>query len=69
MSHTCFRVNPHSTFAWMLKNSLLEAGAFGAFGAFGLLEAGALAGLAKWLSVCLWIKWLWVRVQLQSVYL
>ena len=21
--------------------------------------------LAKWLSVCLWTKWLWVRVQLQ----
>ena len=28
---------------------------------------GAVAGqLAKWLSVRLWTKWLWVRVQLQS---
>ena len=26
-----------------------------------------LASLAKWLSVCLWTKWLWVRVQLQSL--
>ena len=26
------------------------------------------AGLAKWLSVCLWTKWLWVRVQLLSIY-
>ena len=24
-----------------------------------------LAKLAKWLSVCLWTKWFWVRVQLQ----
>ena len=27
-----------------------------------------LASLAKWLSVRLWTKWLWVRVQLQSQY-
>ena len=26
-----------------------------------------LACLAKWLSVCLWTKWLWIRVQLQSL--
>ena len=26
-----------------------------------------LAGLAKWLSVRLWTKWFWVRVQLQSL--
>ena len=26
-----------------------------------------LASLAKWLSVHLWTKWLWVRVQLQSL--
>ena len=26
-----------------------------------------LASLAKWLSVLLWTKWLWVRVQLQSL--
>ena len=26
-----------------------------------------LASLAKWLSICLWTKWLWVRVQLQSI--
>ena len=26
-----------------------------------------LAKLAKWLSVRLWTKWLWVRVQLQSI--
>ena len=25
-----------------------------------------LASLAKWLSVCLRVKWFWVRVQLQS---
>ena len=24
------------------------------------------ASLAKWLSVCLWFKWLWVQIQLQS---
>ena len=27
MSHTSFRVNPHSIIAWMSSNSLLEAGA------------------------------------------
>ena len=27
MSPTRFRVNPHSTVAWMLRNSLLETGA------------------------------------------
>ena len=27
MSHTCFRVNPHSIVAWMSRNSLLKAGA------------------------------------------
>ena len=27
------------------------------------------SSLAKWLSVCLWTKWLWVRVQLQSLIL
>ena len=27
MSHTCFRVNPHSIVAWMSRNSLLETGA------------------------------------------
>ena len=26
MSHTRFRVNQHSMFAWMSRNSLLEAG-------------------------------------------
>ena len=26
-----------------------------------------LAKLTKWFSVCLWTKWLWVRVQLQSL--
>ena len=26
-----------------------------------------LAGLAEWLSVCFLTKWLWVRVQLQSI--
>ena len=26
-----------------------------------------LASLAKWLSICVWTKWLWVRVQLQSI--
>ena len=26
-----------------------------------------LASLAKWLSACLWSKWLWVRVLLQSL--
>ena len=25
-----------------------------------------MTSLAKWLSVCLWTKWMWVRVQLQS---
>ena len=26
-----------------------------------------LASSAKWLSVCLWTKWLWIQVQLQSL--
>ena len=28
-----------------------------------------LASLARWLSVCLWTKWFWIRVQLQSLQL
>ena len=31
------------------------------------LTLNHLASLAKWLRVCLWTKWLWVRVQLQSL--
>ena len=30
-------------------------------------QLNRLASLAKWLSVWLWTKWLWVRVQLQSL--
>ena len=30
-------------------------------------QLNRLASLAKWLSVRLWTKWLWVRVQLQSL--
>ena len=32
-----------------------------------LVHKRTLNHLAKWLSVCLWTKWLWVRVQLQSL--
>ena len=39
------------------------------YGAFDcmFLSCHQLASLAKWLSVRLWTKWLWVRVQLQSL--
>ena len=30
-------------------------------------EETNLSSLAKWLSVCLRTKWLWVRIQLQSL--
>ena len=32
-----------------------------------MIELSYLASLAKWLSVCLQTKWLWVLVQLQSL--
>ena len=54
MSHTRFRVNPHSKVAWMSRNYLLETGV-------------KLASLAKWLSARLRTKWLWVRFPLQSL--
>ena len=34
---------------------------------FSFSTRKTLASLAKWLSVRLWTKWLWVRVQLQSL--
>ena len=46
---------------------LFFAGMFFFFFFFFSFFEGAVAGqLAKWLSVRLWTKWLWVRVQLQS---
>ena len=32
-----------------------------------LVHKRTLNHLAKWLNVCLWTKWLWVRAQLQSL--
>ena len=34
-----------------------------------LAELAKLASWAKWLSVRLWIKWLWMRAQLQSMFI
>ena len=34
-----------------------------------LAELAKLASLAKWSSVRLWTKWLWIRVQLQSMFI
>ena len=50
-----FRVNLHSIVAWMSRNSLLETGAI-----FEVIS------LAKWLSVCLQTRWLWIQILLQS---
>ena len=76
MSHTHFRVNPHSIVAWMSRNSLLKTGAKSEVWVtptrtHSLLvrkwTLNHLAKLAKWLSVCLQTKWLWVQVLLQSL--
>ena len=37
------------------------------FGLIPNLAKSQFASLAKWLSVRLWTKWLWVRVYLQSL--
>ena len=53
MSHMPFRVNLQFVVAWMSRKSLLET--------------GVISSLAKWLSVCLQTKWLWIQIPLQSL--
>ena len=49
-------------FTWHDKNIQSNA----PYGLVLTTQLNHLASLAKWLSVHLWTKWLWVRVQLQS---
>ena len=55
MSQSRFKANLHSAVASLSKNYLLEAG-----------EIYQNATLAKWLSVRLRTKWLWVQIPLQQ---
>ena len=70
-SSTHFRVNPHSVVAWMSRNSLTDSKWTRIHNHLickqTLNHLARLATLAKWLSVCLWTKRLWVQVQLQSL--
>ena len=53
LCHLRVSENPDAIVAWMSRNSLLQE--------------GAKSSLAKWLSVSLRTKWMWARVQLQSL--
>ena len=67
LSRTRFRMNPHSIVAWMSRNFLLEAGAKSEVWVTATGLEPTTTYLAKWLSVRLWTKWFWVRVQLQPL--
>ena len=62
MSHTRFRVNPHSIVAGMSRNSTRTHSSL-----VHKQTLSHLAKLAKCLSVCLRAKWSWVQVSLQSL--
>ena len=77
-----FRVNLYSVITWMLRNSLLETVGIWKLSDCNLNwthsrlvckqtlnHLAKLVSLAKWLSVCLRIKWLWVQVPSQWVYI
>ena len=81
MSRTRIKVNPHSIVAWMSRNSLLETGAISEFDMIRTYSQMhrtdkysqhssiiKKASLAKWWSVRLRTKWLWVLVPLQSCF-
>ena len=68
MSRTRFRVHPHPIVARMSRNSFLETGAksevwtdCNGTWTHNYLVRKRILILAKWLSVHLWTKWLWVR--------
>ena len=59
----CFRVWIHSEMrTWHNKN--IQSNAPNRY--VLTTQFNHLNSLARWLSVCLWTKWLWVRVPLQS---
>ena len=75
MSRMHFRVNPHSIVAWMSRNVLSRSRCkIWSLSDLNwtqtqnhLICKQTLNHLAKWLGVCLWAQWFWVRVQLQSL--
>ena len=65
MSPNHFRVNLHSTVAWMWRNSLLKTGAISEL--FNWQQQYSTINKFVKESARLWAKWLWVRISLLSL--
>ena len=74
MSRTCLRVNLHSIVSWMWRgysqmpewnDKNIESNA--PYRCELQTQLNHLSSLVKWLTFRLWTKWLWIRVQLQSL--